>query len=243
MNATPTGSIGEWLERAYQEGCPPPEAYLPEELAALDAAARSRLEEHAESCPACFAERELASSFELPGNLSASERAEVRQIARRLERRPAYAKGGSGLGWLPSWSDLLRSPALQLAAAAVLAVGIGVGLYDSGPPRLGEGPGEEVMRSSTLELREPVGEIGGAPETLVWEPVEGAATYVVTVRGVDERELWRRETASSSIAADPALTAQLHAAVSYVWRVEAFDASGARIAWSPATTFTLRPGD
>jgi len=50
------------LRAAYgpAAGCPPPEAYLELESGALDPAERSRLEEHAASCPGCAAERELA---------------------------------------------------------------------------------------------------------------------------------------------------------------------------------------
>lgn len=237
-------SIDEWLRRAYDgaEGCPPPEAYLAEELGALDAAARARLESHAESCVACAAERDLARAFDGTGPKTAGDRRAVERIVRRLERRPAHRRSGGGLRDLPSWASIARAPALRLAAAAALVIGVGLAIrHAATPPPLTGGPGAGVTRSSSLELLEPLGEIAALPDELSWTGVEGASAYAVTVRGVDDSELWRAQTAATAVAVDATLAAELRPAVWYGWSVEALAPDGRRIAWSPDARFRIRP--
>lgn len=242
---TTKAPLSEWLRLAYrgEAGCPPPEAYLADELAALDADARARLESHAESCAACAAELDLAQAFESAEPAGAQDHRAVERIVRRLERRPPHGRRG---GWLgrPDWGSILRTPAFQLAAAAVLVIGIGIGIRDAAtPPPLTGGSGSGVVRSSTLELRAPLGDIDGAPVQLAWEPVEGAASYRVTVRSVDDTVLWSAETAASTVNVDARLEALLRQAVSYGWGVEALGADGARIAWSADASFRIRPSE
>lgn len=238
---TGQASIGEWIRRAYsdEEGCPPPEAYLAEELATLDAGARERLESHAESCVACAAERELARAFEASETTGSRENREIDAIARRLERRPPHGRRAS---WLASWATIARAPAFQLAAALVLLIGVGLGIRNAAtPPPLSGGPGESATRSSTLELVAPVGELAELPAELVWQGVEGASEYRITIKGVDDSELWSAATPLTSIVVDENLIAQLRSAVWYVWTVEALDGTGRRIAWSREARFRVSP--
>src|SRR4029079_15404625 len=68
--------LAEWLRDAYADaapGCPRPEASLADELAALQPDERRRLEAHADACPACNAERELAPDFD-PGRAGHARR-------------------------------------------------------------------------------------------------------------------------------------------------------------------------
>lgn len=241
---TERASIDEWLRRAYDgaEGCPPAGAFLEAELATLDAGARARLESHAEDCVACAAERELARAFEAAAPRSPTEERSVERIVRRLRRRPAHRRRGGWLGGLPSWGSIVRTPALRLAAAAVLVIGVGVGIRRAAtPPPLTGGPGGGVTRSSSLELLTPIGEVGVAPAELSWAAVEGASSYAVTIRAVDDTELWRGETAETAVALDETLASLLRPAVWYGWSVEALDAAGRRIAWSPDARFRISP--
>lgn len=238
-------SIGEWLRRAYEgaEACPPPEAYLPEEIAALDAAARERLESHARECAACAAERELANAFGAPDPATSEERRDIDRIVRRLERRPAHGGSGRLLGGPSFWSSLGRAPALRWAAALVVLIGVGIGVRNaSTPPPLPEGPGESATRSSTLEVVAPLGELEAPPGDLVWRSVENASEYRATIRGVDDRVLWRGTTTGTTLVVDEALGKRLLPAVTYVWTVEAVNDRNERIAWSADTRFHIRPG-
>ncbi len=237
-------SISEWIRRAYREepGCPPPEAYLAAELAALDEDARQRLESHADSCAACGAERELARAFDEPELARAGYREKNGDhITRRLEQRPPHGRRG-WLSGLSSWGAVLQRPAYQLAAVAVLLIGVGIGVRNAvTPPPLTGGPGTSTTRSSALEIEAPLGEIAVAPSELSWQGVPGTVKYVVTVRGVDDRELWKAETTALEVDVDARLAEQLHPAVWYVWSVEAFDRAGSRIAWSSAVRFRISP--
>lgn len=234
---TDKASIGEWIRLAY-EGCPPAEAYLAEELATLDTAARERLETHAQGCAACAAERDLARAFE--AEASAAEVRDVERIARRLERRPPH--GRERRWWSSGWAGLARRPAFQLGIAAVLVIGVGLGIRDAAsPPRLGPGPGESAIRSSTLEVVAPLGELVEMPGALAWRGVDEASRYRVTVRGVDDSELWSVESRQATVAVDAALAARLREGVWYSWTVEALDEAGNRVAWSPETRFRVRP--
>ncbi len=232
-------TLEDWIQLAY-EGCPPAESYLEEELAALDPAARERLEQHAESCAACTAERELTLAFEAPDGLAPAAERDVARIARHLKRHAPHARRGGRLGGF-SWGSLVRMPAFQLAAAAVLLIGVGMGIRSSSPPPLVGDPNAVVTRSSRLELVRPVGDVAAPPAELAWEAVEGAVSYRISVQGVDEVELWNASTAGSSIAVDDELAATLTPATAYLWTVEALDNAGARIAWSAPASFRIEP--
>lgn len=230
-------SIGKWVRRAYagEEGCPPPEAYLPAELAALDAADRRTLEDHADGCAACAAERELARAFEAAPR--ADNGAAVAGTVRRLERRPPHGRRGSG-----SWSTLLRLPAFQLGVAVLAVVTLGLVIRDTlVPPSLGPVPERGSMRSSSLEVVAPSGDLVAMPVEFVWVRVDGASGYRVTVRAVDDTEIWSTESETPAVAVDDALRNLLREAVWYSWTVEASDSSGRRLAWSPDVRFRVRP--
>jgi hypothetical protein len=232
-------TLDDWIRLAY-EGCPPPEAYLREELAALEPSARERLEHHAASCAACAAERELTMAFDAPEGFAPASEREVEKIARQLKRHAPHARRSGRFGGV-SWGSLLRMPAFQLAATAVLLVGVGLGIRSATPPQLTGDPNAVVTRSSSLELVRPVGDVEAVPSELAWQAVDGAASYRITVRGVDEAELWTATTETTVVAVDERLADVLRPAVAYLWTVEALDAAGARIAWSAPARFRIDP--
>jgi hypothetical protein len=79
--------LDQALRSAYapEQGCPPPEVWLSREAADLPMEERHRLAEHAEHCPACVAERELARRFEAPPEEVARRREDVDALVARLE--------------------------------------------------------------------------------------------------------------------------------------------------------------
>jgi hypothetical protein len=249
-------TLEEWLRSAY-EGCPPPEAFLEEETAALDPAARRRLDEHVERCPACAAERELAQLFDA-GPEAAGVRPEdvsfvVAQLAAasplgpQAEPAPAsgrvipFAPAPSGRSQLSPRSRRSPWPA-RLAAAAVVILAAGLFLQRQlAPPSLPAPPVAGVLRGGVVEPLAPVGEVASVPVELAWEPRPGAAAYRVRLRTFDDELLWEETVAAPPARLPAAVAGRLTPAVAYFWSVEALDAKGARLAGSEAVRFQVRP--
>jgi len=253
-------TLEEWLRKAYapgEGGCPPPEAFLPEELAALDPAARQRIDAHAERCPACSAERELARLFTDGPEAAEVPPEDVRFVVDRLEAAsPVGRKGGRVVPFTRAAAPVApaaaaaaadhrprRSPWLQLAAAAmvILAAGLFVQRYLLAPPPLPAPPASGVLRGGEVEPLAPVGEVAAAPRELAWEPRPGAAAYHVRLRTVDDELLWEGTVAAPPARLPAAVSGLLRPAVTYAWSVEALDGRGARLAGSEPVRFHLRP--
>lgn len=133
-------------------------------------------------------------------------------------------------------------PAWALAAAATLAgLALLAPLLDrSAPPPLSEASPAGTVRSATILPVEPRGELETAPRRLRWQPVPGASSYRVDVRGVDGRLLWSVTSDVAEVAVDPVAVA-FAPAVRYSWRVEALDAGGRPLASSPRVWILVRP--
>lgn len=252
--------LEDWLRASYAEeeaGCPPPEAFLAEELERLSPQERRRLDEHADRCPACAAERDLARMFDAgPGADTESVLPEdVSFVVSRLEAtspvRPA-SKGPATKGKLvafptaepkPASKPPARSTVWRLAAAVILVLGAGMlfQLSRSGAPPLPAPGAGTVVRGGEVEAVSPVGEVAGIPAELRWEPRPGAASYRVRLSTVDDTVLWETTVPAPPARLPAEVTAQLHRAVVYVWTVEALDASGARMAVSEPVRFRARP--
>lgn len=233
-------SLADWLRDAYADpsaGCPPPEAFLADELAALTPEQRRTLEAHADSCPACRAERELARAFDQGEAGAAAE--DVEWVVARLRGMPP---GGRVVPLrrrqaAPAW--------VRLAAAAALVVAAGLALftaYDRPPglPGLPEPPRGGVVRGGEVEVEAPLGEIAEPPRELRWRPVDGAASYRVRLIAVDGDPLWDDRVTAPPAAIPPAVVARLHRAVSYDWIVEAEAPGGNVLARSAQARFRIR---
>jgi hypothetical protein len=248
--------LEEWLRAAYADpeaGCPPPEAFLEAEAGALDAGARRRLDEHADRCPACAAERDLARGFEA-GHAAGDVRPEdvafvVAQLEAASPVRPAAAPGNRGnvvpfpaarprQALPPGRSSWLA----RLAAAAVVLLVTGLFLRDYFPaPSLPDVPEHSVVRGGVLETVAPVGEVAAAPAELRWVPRQGAAVYLVSLETVDDLVLWEERVAAPPARLPAEVAAGLKPAVTYIWSVQALDAQGARLARSDPERFRVRP--
>lgn len=256
-----TQPLEDWLRAAYAEeeaGCPPPEAFLSEETERLSPQERRRLDEHADRCPACAAERDLARMFDA-GPAADSEGVlpeDVDFVVSRLEAaspaRPASRPGDARVVPFraPAPKPALPAPARRsalwrLAAAAILVLGAGLMFQLSRPgapplPVPGTGRGTTV-RGGEVEVVAPVGEVAGIPPELRWEPRPGAVSYRVRLSTVDDTVLWETAVPAPPARLPAPVAGQLHRAVVYVWTVEALDASGARIAVSEPVRFRARP--
>jgi hypothetical protein len=254
-------TLDEWLRAAYAAGeagaagCPPPEAFLEAETAALAPEARQALEAHAERCPACAAERDLARLFD-----AAPAEAEVRPedlafvVSRLEETSPVRAAAPAASNVVPfpaprrtevdpAPARARSRPLLRYAAAAllVLSAGLGYQTFHTPDPALPEPGLGGVVRGGAVETEGPAGEIAEIPAELRWVDAEGAASYRVRMTAVDGSVLWETGVTAPPARLPAELTGRLHRAVVYTWTVEALDASGARLASSAPVRFQVRP--
>ncbi|HKA86853.1 MAG TPA: fibronectin type III domain-containing protein [Haliangiales bacterium] len=180
-------------ERA-RERCVAPEAILA--LTRREGPEKRRLEvlDHVMGCNACRAEFDLLRSIEQAG-------AEA--------ERPAIVPRHRW-GWL--------SP-VALAAALVLAVGVGVKLGTRGAPDVERGTGDAVT------LLAPAAETdAGAPVTFAWRPVSGALRYEIEVLDEQGKVVFARTTEQTSATLSDA--GLLVPGSSYRWWVRAASGAG-----------------
>lgn len=246
-------TLGRWLRETYEEaGCPPPEAYLESEMAALSPADRRRLESHADRCPACAAERDLARSFDAgPAGLPV---ADVDFVVARLKEagRDAGAPRGRVVQFPGRKAEApparrtrrTMAPAWRIAAALFVVLGA-VLLFQlsrpGGPPALPTPETGGVFRGGEVEVIAPVGEIATVPDELLWVRVEGARSYRVRLLAVDDTVLWEATLPAPPARLPAEVFGGLHPAVAYTWTVEALGPSGERLAVSEPARFQARP--
>lgn len=218
-----------------ETGCPPPEDWLRLETGEATLEEQRRLEEHAARCPACASERELARLFAAPPE----EGEDLDYVVSKLEALD-----------LPNTRRPLTFPARRRPStavwigrlAAVLALALGVGLFfraGQAPPLPDRG-GSEVYRSGEVRILGPAGEFREMPREFRWEKVEGARSYRVILRAVDETVLWETTVTVPSARLPEQVARGLHPAVFYTWSVEALDERGARLAVSAPVRFVSR---
>lgn len=249
----PNLPLDEWLRAAYaadegaKAGCPPPEAFL--EAEALAPEERRRLDEHAGRCPACAAERDLARLFAgAPGAAEVSGE-DVDFVVARLEAASPVRSSGQVVPFrVPA---LAAKPAprrsdrqiWKIAAALILVLGGGL-LFRLAPPGAPPLPPPAVggpVRGGEIEAVSPVGDVGEVPLELRWTPRQGTRLYRVRLSAVDDTVLWEGTVPAPPARLPDAVAVKLYRAVSYIWTVEALDASGARIAVSEPVRFRARP--
>jgi len=242
-NASPL-TLEEWLRAAYagdEAGCPPPEAFL--EAEALAPAERRRLDEHAGRCPACAAERDLARLFDAAPEAAGVSAGDVDFLVARLQEASPVRPTGKIVPFPAAGTRRMPSQAWKIAAVVVLLLGGGLlfRLANPGAPPL---PNPEVggpVRGGELEALSPVGDATGIPSELRWNPRPGAASYRVRLLAVDDAVLWETTVPAPPARLPAEVQGKLQRAVSYLWTVEALDASGARLASSETVRFRIRP--
>lgn len=240
-------SLSESLREAMsRDDCPSPEEYLALESGEVTPEERRRLEEHAERCPACAAERELARAF-VAGPEPGEDREDLDFVVGRLEslrlhetprplefrarKKPALS-AISAIAAIPRWAG-------SLAAVVVLAVGLGLFLRSQQAPPLPERGREEVVRGAEIHALHPSGEFPEVPRQFRWSAIEGAASYRVTLRAVDETVLWQESVTEPSARLPEEVARGLHRTVLYTWTVEALNERGERLAASEPVRFMV----
>lgn len=248
--------LDEWLRAAYADpegGCPPPEAYLEAEMESLSPEERRALDEHADRCPACAGERDLARLFDAaPGEADVRPEDLGFVVARLQESSPAVSGTPIKPNVVPFPAPrrveeprVRRSvrflPRFAAAALLVIALGFGYRVFNPSMPDLPDPGTGEVMRGSEVEVVSPVGELAEMPEELRWVLMDRAASYRVRITAVDGAVLWEETVSASPVRLPVDVAGRLHRAVVYTWTVEALGPDGARIASSEPVRFKTRP--
>lgn len=246
-------TINTWLAQAYgnSSDCPPLEVYLAAEWQALGPEERAAVSHHAEHCPACSAERDLAAAFDAdPDEMSPALEESFQDLLKGLPGHDHGSTTGSRrrgeapsrkVVRFPSAARLFARPAFGLAAAAMVVLAVGMVLRSTivGPPTLPGVPTEDTTRGASVEILAPIGEIQEIPSELSWHEVPGTIEYRVTVTAVDETILWTTTISRPPAVLPAPVRSEFHRAVVYFWAVEALDDSGSRVAWSEPISFKV----
>jgi hypothetical protein len=248
----PRLTLDDWLLAAYDDpaaGCPPPEAWLQEELADRTPEERRRLEAHAAHCPACAAERDLARDFDagaagvraedvafVVSRLEAASPVQTRESARVVPFRPVRQTAPQAT---PSRMRDWRR--LAAAAVVILAAGLGFQLFRPAAPPLPTPQSGGVVRGGEVEAVSPLGEVAAIPGELRWTPRPGASSYRVRLSAVDDTVLWEATVPAPPARLPAEVVRTLHRAVIYIWSVEALGPAGERLGVSEPARFRARP--
>jgi hypothetical protein len=236
-----------------------PDCATEEELARLCGADReggadARIAEHVSGCVRCRTELALLQDF-ARGPRPDEEEAVAAIVARLAPQvgaltrgeppaRPARVAPAAAPRW--AFAPFLRTAAAGLAVATATAVAVlTFTSRDGGPPALSpqSAVGPTVLRSTSVALVAPRGDLDAPARELTWQAVPGAASYEVEVTEVDRTEVWKSEVQVPRAALPQAVSARAVPGKPFVWRVVAKDAQGRAIATSEGQRFRVRLGE
>jgi hypothetical protein len=122
-----------------------------------------------------------------------------------------------------------------------MVVGITLQLRRGNAPALDSSgaAGSEVMRSRTMTILSPSGDLQAPPAEVRWEPVPSAVTYRFRLLEVDGNELWSTQTAATSTAFPPEVRARMAPAKTLLGVVTGLDAAGRKVAESETVRFRI----
>lgn len=215
--------------------------------AGTKAPASADLAQHVQTCAHCRTELELLRSFHSAEARPDDEQA-VRQVTERLRSRSQEifarpsATASAKTIWWKTWFSLGSYSTAKLAFAAVLGIlVVGLQLRHSGPPQLGPvvHTGEELLRSYTIAILAPAGDLQKVPERVEWQPVAGAMKYEVRLLEVNRTEMWKMDTDRTYFNLPSNVQARIVPGKTINVQVSAFDAAGRRLAESELVPFRL----
>lgn len=229
------------FRKALEHGadCPPVETLL-EMIEHGASGDRAGVENHLRFCPACQTEVSLYRTFEA-GAVRADERSAVDFIVKRLAQEttpPARQKGATASFWqrlfTPAW--------MGGAALAMAAILVGVGLLPQMRLRHGVEPAmeDQTLRTGTLTVTSPRGDLAEAPNVFEWKPVEGAAEYAVVLSEVDRHAIFYKKVTSSRLLVPVGIRTLIVPGKTVLLEVKAEDGQGRVIAQSGAIRFRIK---
>ena len=199
--------------------------------------------EHLRVCANCATEFKLLREF-LEAEPRPEERADVDWVAARLESPlpEAQPKATPAASWLERLFSGGNWALVGAAAAAMLAVGIYLqqGRAPEIPGGLGGGAG--VVRSASLSVVGPEGDLAAAPELLEVEAAPDAVSYRFQVEEVDRSVLWSGESSGPSVALPGEVRAAAIPGKTLVWRAFALDGAGGTLGEAAPVRFRVEPG-
>lgn len=191
---------------------------------------------HVRQCPHCQSEISMLRNFESAAP-SADEGAAVAWIAAQLERNQ-QTRGGSQqkqrTSPVASWRNFFRIPYMAAAAALVLAAALGLSLYvsENSRPAFNGNYGVSPMRSGSIRLTGPSGELSQPPSQFTWEAWPSAASYNVKLTGMDMDHtlVWQGTSSQNSLALSPEVKALIRPGKPLELTVTALDSAGRPLA-------------
>ena len=196
-----------------------------------------RAETHLAGCLHCQNEIALLREFESPA-VRAGEQNDVNWIVSRLRKNSPAAP-------LPWWKQIgsirILVPASLALATALIATGIGLQMRQT-PYSPVSAPGREVMRSQSVDILSPLGDLTAAPTMMKWRAVAGASRYRVRLLEVDRTELWKTTVSQTSVALDESVRQKIAPLKSLLWDVTALNDTGTALASSGLQRFRLKTG-
>lgn len=194
---------------------------------------------HLESCTFCQSELALLRSFHRPPD--ASEAEAVREIERRLQSPRPIADAASRAWWRDLFEARWFRPAAIVMAGMLIVIAVGLQSRYGAVPRLNApaGPEGDVMRSGTVTVIAPSGDLHAVPGRIEWQPVTGAARYRVRLLEVDGTELWSASANEAQLTIPAAIKAKIVPAKTLLLEVMAIDAAGRKLAQSDAIRFRV----
>jgi hypothetical protein len=200
---------------------------------------------HVEDCANCRTELEMLRSFH-SNEIPAGDAAAVRAIAKRLhaDSPEIFGRAVAEPWWkrlftTPWFTGVWLRPAALTAAALLVAAGVAIQIRHSGVPPINgvTDAGQEVLRSSTIAVLAPIGDVPEAPVEVRWEAAPTAARYRVRLLEVDHTELWKADVSEPRAALPLEVRARIVPAKTLLWEISAFDAAGRKVAQSEVVSF------
>jgi hypothetical protein len=196
------------------------------------AASRVELERHVESCPACQSELSLYREFVAP-EMRLGEQAAVDRIVAGMALPHGGAPRSAPVRWWNSFPRLAWTGSAALACAAILLT-VGITIQRNVNRTIPGAISTEgsAMRSQSLSITSPLGELAHAPRSIAWEAVPGAAVYTVTLSEVDRAQIFYSTVTTPSLSLPPATVTLIAPGKTIFLEVEAKDGAGNVVATS-----------
>ncbi len=194
---------------------------------------RRSAESHVAQCAYCETELAMYREFVSP-EPRPDERPHVEAIVHRLRQNSPVER----VAW---WQRLLSvrilAPASLALAAVALFMFVSVPQRSSLPPQVSTV--DDTLRSGSVSLISPVGQLHQVPVFFEWQPLKNAAHYKIAVREVDDTPVWQGESSVPKMPFPAEVRNQITPLKTLKWNVIALDDKGVEISTSTTQTFRL----
>jgi hypothetical protein len=208
-----------------------------EVLEKIEAGSADANAQHVAGCAHCQTELAMLRSFEAALPVE-GEGASVAWITAQLQRN--QQKQAAPARPVLAWRSFFKVPYMAAAAALIVAVTLGISLYDRGGKPTIKGGGDIGIMRSGVHLMGPIGNLSEMPQQFQWEAYAGAVNYKVEVMEVDGHVDWSGTTSQTSIAlSSDVKTIAAKPGKPLQWKVTALDATGKVLADSSAEKFQV----